>query len=474
MTAGSVAANLGGVALFAVPGLGLAELLAPLRRLSLARRLGYAYLLGILAVGGSLFAASHLFGVPLHRPAIAVVVLVPAVAGLSAWLWRRRRSGSAGPALPASRWQLLAALAITLVFLGPLTSALTAPLADWDGRMTWSPLASYMRQEGTVDASVLRDARWYVVHPRYPPLVPLAQVAVQETFGAGEDEQDYRAVYIGFLVALVLVIHDGARRGAGPLAAALATLCAALPPFLSYGYGGGGANSAYSDLALAGFYGAALVPLLLARPALSSGFVAGCLLAGAVLTKNEGTLLALAALLLASERLLRRRRDPVAGPRTLAWFAAAAGPVLAAVALLASWRAAIPNRDDEDYFAVLRLPDLVSGAFTRLPVIVPWTLHWTFRSAEWLGFWWLFLAVLLLGAYALRRPRVRRLLLAGLVPAAIGWAAYAVSPRLPDLIGETWDRFLVDGLVALSFVFSCALGHLLRRRRPTPGTAPAP
>ncbi|MEA2600876.1 MAG: hypothetical protein QOF89_1868 [Acidobacteriota bacterium] len=468
MTAASVAANLGGVALCALPGLGLAELLAPLRRLSLSRRLGYAYLLGVLAIGGSLFAASHLFGVPLRRPAIAFVVLLPTVLGLGAWTWRRRRGGAEEKDHPARRWQLLAAVAIAVVLLGSLTSALTAPLADWDGRMTWSPLAAYMRHEGTVDASVLRDVRWYVMHPRYPPLLPLAQVAVQETFGAGEDEQDYRAVYIGFLVALLLVVHDGARRGADPLAATLTTLCAALPPFLSYG--GGGATSGYSDMALAGFYGAALVLLLLERPAPSAGFAAGCLLAGAVLTKNEGSLLALAALLLASERLLRRRRDPVAGPRALAWFGAAAAPVLAAVLLLASWRAAILNRDDEDYFTVLRLSDLVSGAFTRLPVIVPGVLRWTFRGADWLGFWWLFLAVLLAGSYALRRPRVRRLLLAGLIPAAIAWAAYAVSTRLPDLIGETWNRFLVQGLVPLTFVFACALGHLMRPRRPTAGT----
>jgi hypothetical protein len=467
VTAASVAANLGGVALFALPGLSLAELLAPLRRLSLTRRLGYAYLLGILSVGGILFVASHLFGVPLCRPVIGFAILVPTVLGLAAWIGRHRRSGSVGPVLPARQWQLLAALAIGAVLLGPLTSALAAPLADWDGRMTWSPLAATMRHEGTVDASVLRDARWYVVHPRYPPLLPLAQVAVQEMFGAGEDEQDYRAVYVAFLVALVLIVHDGARRGAGLRAATLATLCAALPPFLSYG--GGGATSGYSDLALAGFYGAALVLLLLEKPRLASGFAAGCLLAGAVLTKNEGVLLALAALLLAAERLLRRRRNPVAAPRALAWFGAAAAPVLAAVALLASWRSAIPNRDDEDYFAVLRLSDLVKGAFTRLPVIVPGVLRWTFRGADWLGFWWLFLAVLLAGAYALRRPRVRRLLLAGLTPAAIAWAAYAVSTRLPDLIGETWNRFLVQGLVPLAFVFACALGRVMRLRQPTPG-----
>jgi hypothetical protein len=137
--------------------------------------------------------------------------------------------------------------------------------------------------------------------------------------------------------------------------------------------------------------------------------------------------------------------------------------VLAAVALLASWRAAIPNRDDEDYFAVLRLADLIRGAFARLPVIVPLVLRWTFRWSDWLGFWLVVLVVLLAGHRALRRPVARRMLAAGLVPAAIGWAAYAVSTRLTDIVGETWERFLLQGLVPLAIAFACALAHLLRR-----------
>jgi hypothetical protein len=463
MTAESLAANLGGVALFALPGLGLSELFAPLRRLPLPRRLAYAYLLGVLVLGGALFAGSHLFGMPLRRPAIAVAAIVPMMLGLGAWLrhrvWR-------GPHLRATLPGSLILLAIVLVCLGPLTSALSAPLADWDGRMTWGPLAAYVRHEGTVDASVLRDDHWWVFHPRYPPLIPLDQAAVQEMFGAGEDEQDYRAFYGAFLIALLLLIHDGARRVAGPVAAALTALCAALAPFLSYG--GGGATSAYSDMPLACFYGAALILLLLEPPDLPSGLAAGCLLAGAVLTKNEGTLLAVAALLFAAVKLLRRSgaaRSRPADARALAWLGAVAAPVLAAVALLASWRAAIPNRDDEDYFAVLRLGELIRGAFARLPVIVPLVLRWTLRWPDWLGFWLVFLVVLAASWRALRRPRARRMLLAGLVPAAIGWAAYAVSTRLTDLVGETWERFLLQGLVPLAITFACALGHLLRKAR---------
>ena len=445
MTLETVAANLGGVALVALPGLGLVELFAPLRRLPFPSRLGYSYLLGLLTLGGALFAGSHLFGVPLRRPAILAVALVPAVLGL---IRRHPRVHSR-----SSRWQLAAVLCIAAICLGPLTSALTAPLGDWDGRMTWSPLAAYLRAEGTVDASVLQEDHWWIVHPRYPPLLPLAQVAVQETFGAGEDDQYYRALYAAFLPALLLVLYDGSRRAAGTRTAILTTSSVAVLPFLSYG--AGGATSAYSDLPLAGFYGAALVLLLLERRRPSAGLAAGCMLAGAILTKNEGALLAIAALILASLRLDRRHSS---------WFACAAGPALAAFALLTSWRAAIPNRQDEDYFAVLSLPDLLHGAFARLPVIVPEILRWTFRWSSWLGFWILFLVILIAGWRALRRPDARLLLLAGLVPAAIGWAAYAVSTRVEGLMGETWDRFLLQGMIPLAITFACALQKILAHR----------
>jgi len=446
MTIDAVAANLGGVALIAIPGLGLSELFAPLRRLPFLRRLGYSYLLGLLVLGGALFAGSHLFGAPLRRPAILVAALAPAILGLVARVQRH-------PRVNPSRWQIAAVLCTAAICLGPLTSALTAPLGDWDGRMTWSPLAAYMRHEGTVDASVLQEDYWWIVHPRYPPLLPLAQVAVQETFGAGEDDQFYRALYAGLLPALLLVLYDGARRAAGTRAAILTTLCVAVLPFLSYG--AGGATSAYSDLPLAGFYGAALVLLLLERRRPAAGLAAGCMLAGAILTKNEGALLAIAALILASLRLDRRH---------FKWFACAAGPALAAFALLTSWRAAIPNRQDEDYFAVLSLPDLLHGAVTRLPVIVPEILRWTFRWSSWLGFWILFLVILIAGWRALRRPDARLLLLAGWIPAAIGWAAYAVSTRVEGLMGETWDRFLLQGMVPLAITFACALKRILAHR----------
>jgi hypothetical protein len=493
VTAGAVGANLGGVALFALPGLALAELFSPLARLPLRHRLAYAYLLGVVAVAGALFAASHLFGAPLRRPAIAAAVLAPVALGVGARIARRRRgrqqrdlarpSPQPGPATrdrrrrPWRRWRLAAALTILAVCLGTLASALSLPLGDWDGRLTWSAHAAYMRHEGTVDTQVLRDAHWFAVNPRYPPLLPLAQAAVQEAFGAGEDEQLFRALYVGFLACVLMVIHDGARRAAGTAAAALATLCAALMPFLSHG--AAGATSAYSDLPLAAFYGAALVLLLMAPRSPASGLAAGLLLAGMVWTKTEGLLLAIAALLLAAVRLLasvrrlasRSRLPPPRGRafsrRLLGWFAAAALPALAAVALLASWRAGIPDRFTSDYFAGLRLSALLQGAAARLPQIVPGVLRQTWRWPDWLGFWVVFALVLLAGRRALARRLAGSLLLAGLAPAALVWAAYSVATiGLGELIPETWSRFLLQGLAPLTIAFACALGHVLRQLRP--------
>src|SRR5262249_16790851 len=91
VTLASLGANLGGVVLFAAPGYGLTALCAPLRRLGWMVRRGSGFSLGTLAVAGSLFAASHLFGVPLRRPAIFVAVLAPCALGLAAWLMRRLR-----------------------------------------------------------------------------------------------------------------------------------------------------------------------------------------------------------------------------------------------------------------------------------------------------------------------------------------------------------------------------------------------
>jgi hypothetical protein len=505
-----LAGGLGAIGLYALPGYGLTELFPSLRRLPWPRRAAYGYLLGVGAVAGTLYLLSHAFAVPLRAPAVWAAAAAPALAGLAAALARRRPrrrrtlqgresvrrqerqgDGSRRPPLLArlaarlSRWirhlggALPAAcvLAAALVCLGVFAEAIGNPIHDWDGRMTWSAQARYLRDAGTVDAEVLRNARWYVSHPQYPLLLPVAQVAALEALGADADSHLQRALYAAFLPALLLIVYDGARRGAGRTAAALAVLAAVAVPFFTYGEGG--AFSTYSDLPLACFFGAATVLLLAPRPALSSGLAAGLLLAAAALTKNEGPLLAALALALGwrGGRWLRclpgrppgNRRPPRAAAR---WLAAVV-PLLLALALLASWRAGIPNRQDESYPDLVKTGQLWPGVVTHVAVFGPILLRQMLRFHHWAGFWWMVPAVLIAGRRALRHPLNRRLLAAAAGPPAIGWVAYSIHWDPAFLSSVTWERFLLQASAPLLIVLATALAEVGRHLRRDALASPA-
>jgi hypothetical protein len=431
-------------------------------------------------------------------------------AGLAVWLPQRLR---AWPKHLGGPLPMVAVVLAALICLGVLAEAASNPIHDWDGRMTWSAQARYVRAAGTVDAEALQNPRWYISHPQYPLLLPVAQVAALEAFGAGPDSHLQRALYAAFLPVLLLLVYDGARRAAGPTAAALVALAAAAIPFFAYGEGG--AFSTYSDLPLACFYGAALLLLLGPRPTLEGGIAAGMMLAGAVLCKNEGVLLAALALAVgwrwggqahgtgSGNRLARedvpaagspsatwreeaRQRSSGAGRREMArrtsWhgvlarFAAAALPALLALALLASWRHGIPNREDEDYPLLIQAGHLWPGVLTRVKVFAPIMLRQMFRFHHWAGFWWMAPVVLLAGRRALRHPLNRRRLLAAAGPLAIGWAACSIYPNPYFLASVTWERMLLQGAVPMLIVLAAALAEVLRhvRRRRGSGAPAAP
>jgi hypothetical protein len=463
------AAGLGGVALFAGAGWGLSELSPALRRLPAIRRLGYAYLLGLAAVAGALYALSHGAGVLLRAPAVWAAAALPAALGLVAALRRRRRGAMARRSASwRDPWLLACFGVIALVGCGLAADAATDPLKDWDGRMTWGAQARYVRAEGTVDAEVLRHKRWFVTHPQYPLLLPVAQVAVLEAFAAPEDSHAFRMLYVGVFAAWLLVVYDGARRLAGRRPAALAALFAAAVPFSQYGEGG--AASAYSDLPLAAFYGAALVLLLVMPPRWSNGWVAGIFLGAAVLAKNEGLPLAALALALAwGQAFARSAARPGTAirrrARALLAPAIAGALALAAVGLLTSWRAGIPNRQDESYLASFRpgalWPAIVAQAPRILPILLGRMLAWR----RWTAFWWAVPAILAAGWRALLRPRRLPLLAAAAAPPAIGWAAYCVAADPTRVAEVTWERFLLQGSVPLLLLVAAALSDVLQRRR---------
>jgi hypothetical protein len=506
--------GLAAIGLFALPGLALTELVPALRRRPLPRRAAYGYLLGVATVAGALYFLSHAFGVPLRPPAVWATVAAPVAAGLIFGLARRRGGRSAGRQVrsPEHRgsWRpaawladlggplpLACALVAALVCCGMLAEAVSNPIRDWDGRMSWDTQARYVRAAGTVDARVLRDARWYVTNPQYPLLLPVAQVAVLEAFGADPDTHQVRAIYAAFLPVLLLLVYDGARRVAGRSAAALVVLAAATVPFFTFGEGG--AFSTYSDLPLACFYGAGLVLLLGPRPRIGDGLAAGLLLGAAALTKKEGLLLGVLALALGWRGARARTVHPApavapaaappsrqsrhsswsetsqppavqrrTGPppaATVQRLVVAAVPLLLATALLLSWRSAIPTRPEQDYPDLLSTGRLWPGIFTNLALSAPLLVKQAFRVHHWAGFWWMVPAVLIAGRHALRHPLDRRLLIAAAGPPAIGWAAYAIDWNPVLTASVSWERFLLQASVPLLIALAHACAEIDRHFR---------
>ena len=458
---GDGAAGLGAVALFAAAGWGLSALSPALRRLPIFRRLGYAYLLGLAAAAGGLYALSHGAGVPLGGAALWIAAVLSVLLGLAAALVHRRRRRRRRP--PRDPWVLACSGILALVLLGLAADAAVDPLKDWDGRMTWSAQARYLRAAGTVDAEALQRKRWFITHPQYPLLLPVGQVLALDAFARPEDSHAFRMLYVGAFAAWLLVAYDGARRLAGRRPAALAVLLAGVAPFLQYGEGG--AFSAYSDLPLAAFYGAALVLLLIAPPAWTNGWAAGAFLGAVVLTKNEGLPLAALALALAAARAvaLRRGRPLRIQARALLQTALAAALALAALALLVSWRAGVPNRFDEKYAAAFRLEALWPGVVAQAPRLVPIVLRAMLDWRRWSGFWLVAAALLAAGWRAVLRPRRLPLWAAALAPPAIGWVAYVFALDPPRLAEVTWERLLVQGSVPLVMLLALALSDVLRR-----------
>ena len=464
--------SLGGVALFLAAGLGLAELVPAVRTLPWPRRLAWAYLLGIAGLGGALYALSHFFDVPLRRPAIlgtaGALLLIGLAVRMKEFFAVLPSPLGEGPGVRVfgrgkARIEIAATALLAFICLGLFADAITDPVTGWDGRMTWSTQALWVLDEGTVDSEVLQGKNLYVTHPQYPLLLPLAQAVVLETFAVPRDVHAFRALYTTCFAAFLLLLWDGARRWAGRLPALLAALAAAGVPALTF-LEDSGAASGYSDLPLACFYGAGLLLLLRSRRSFADALAAGLLLAGAVLTKNEGSLLALLALAVAALPLLARRDRP----RQLLRLGAAVLLVGLAIALLSSWRAGIPNRQDERYDHLVRTRDIWPEVVTRIPVIAELALRETFRFDHWTLFWIVVPVVFWVGRRGWRgRRRVLAVALAAgaAVPLLIAWAAYSIHPNPQALIPVTWSRFLIQGSLPLFLLLALALNDILKSNR---------
>lgn len=458
-----IAAAFGGIALFLSVGWALSSFVPSIRVKPVLRRLAWSYLLGTAFAGVALYALSHSGALELRRGTILPVLLLP----LAAAAWARRTSHRVETLRPAAPGRAARAAVATAVVTGTFVAA--AVLADalagiqcgFDARMTWNVHSAFVRAARTVDAPVLLDGGTYLHNPKYPLLLPVLQVAVQETFDTDDDERVTRPLYAAFLPVLFLVVFDVAEARAGALAAALAVLAMSLLPVLAFEWDGGAITS-YADIPLGLFWGCGFVLLLRAPWRPPEALAGGLLLGAGALTKTEGLLLGAIAIGLAGLRALRRgfRLRNLRPVRATAL----AGAVFAlAAALCVSWRAQVPNRNSETWDEV-SARQVVAGLANRFPAVLHYVRLEMARPEVWSGFWWLAPAIFLLGARALTRPFARALLLASAGALAVYGAAYGGSGWAPrDLVHPTWNRFLSQLAVPLYVLFACAFAGALGR-----------
>jgi hypothetical protein len=301
------------ILLFMIVGLAAATFLPHALPRYFAGRLAAIFLLGVGAHGAVLFALG-VAGVPLRAPTFAAVTVISlAIAALRAkriflrTRWRGDMHEMASTAM------------ILLPFLVLLWTTSVVPLADYDGRTTWMPKARAIAGEGSIRGPFFQGERGLNLHNHYPLLIPL-DVATLLALGASP-----RPLFVLIPAAMLLAARDLLSRRFGTAAAGWCMAALAWLPQIVIAPEGG-ATSAYSDLAVAAFFGMAVVT----RPRVA----ASLWIAFLILTKNEGLLLALAAL--------------AWRPRVRMLIAPAI-----ALALLLGWQQLVPDAYDERNAALL-------------------------------------------------------------------------------------------------------------------------
>lgn len=457
----------GPVALLAA-GLGWQALLPrPLER-SRAARAGFGYLIGAAWVALAAWALGHVAGARLSRELFLGLALAPALAGSVAAL-RRRAKRSRRPSGPAVRrrhaWAVWVAAAFgTVVSLALVADAVTEPVRDFDGRMTWGTAARYLAADGRTTPAAFSDEAAFVVHPRYPIGLPILRAAAVELGGRGFGSFAERPLYALFLPALLLALWPTLSRSFGRRAGLLALLLVGSAPVLLWDFDTG-PRSTYSDFPLAAFLGGAVVAWL--HPAIRReawrGGVAGLLLAAVVASKNEGLLLAPLALCVFA--------TVGGGRRAGRALAAATTAVVAALSLVLHWRSGIPNRNDEGYFALADPMSVLRGLGERaLPALAGGGERLLVTKRFGLLFWWLPLG---LSWTPWARPSRAARVAVALLGLQLGLVltAYAVAPK--DVLAATWDRFVIQQTAALALLTAWAIRSAWPRAR-RPGSVRSP
>ena len=279
-------------ALVALVGLGLLVVLgvAPTAG-ELRRRAALAPLTGMAAVG-VLGATVE----PLHIGIGPVALLLLASASIAAGFWRLKQ----GTPSSAPAWTTLdrAAVVGSVIAIGVVTATAIAtfrvkPLAEYDGWAMWAMKGRALAALGWADPSVFTRDLFDGPHPEYPLVMPVLNAVGIRSAGAFEGRLVVlQALMIGFagLLAVFAIYRDRVRPA---ILMPLIVAVAAAPVFFVQ------LATAYADVPLAIFVasGAAAATRWLVDRHTAWLALAVLFFAAATLTKNEGLLYTVAALI---------------------------------------------------------------------------------------------------------------------------------------------------------------------------------
>jgi hypothetical protein len=444
---------------FTLSGIGIQACLpAPVERWWSAR-LGIGFLSGAAWLGLGLWASGFLMGVPVSSASAIVWLSIPVVAGVVSTAIDRSGRGLA--ARPTGRphgrlWLGAAALVIASATGSMLASAGAEPVHDFDGWMTWGTQARYIQASSSVLPTALLDSDAFVIHPRYPILLPILRAATADLTRTPIDAYSVRPIYLLFYPAFVAALLPALLRAGGARGAAWAIVVLFGAPFVRMAREGSPFGT-YSDFPLAAFLGCALVVLMHPRARCESwrGWLAGLFLAAAAGSKNEGMIAA--AILLGSALAVGS-----AGGWRRAWRSRVrSGAVLALVAGgILAWKSRIPFRNEDAYLDWLSPADLVRGLAGRAPHLIGQLARISLRPDAWGYLFWVAPLVVVAGWRGLGRRAARTSMLLIVGQILVAFAAYSVVPDL-GIVETTWNRFLIQMSGPLAIVLASTLSATL-------------
>ena len=289
-------------------GIALVVVGVPRRRAWLPTLVGLAPATGIALVG-TVTALGAMVGIDVGLLAAATLTagaLVVAAALLrgrgAVGSLAPRRSGQSGRLVELAFLLLLAGLSLAIVRLGAATS-----LAVWDGWAIWAPKAHALFAEGDVWSPVFENAEYFMQHQEYPIFLPALDALSAEALGRFDPRLiDVEAAVV--LVAFGAAVWALLRLVVPPAAAAAVAFALTGSAPLAVN---AGANYADAVLAVFTALGLVLLFLWLTRDGTTWLALAALFFGTAAVTKSEGLLFAVAAIvaaLVVAPRFERSRR----------------------------------------------------------------------------------------------------------------------------------------------------------------------